>query len=133
MTLFINTASYDEVIVSLLSSEGKKIKTKKFKAPRKQAEKLLPAVALILATVDKSIADLKKIQVVTSGGSFTSLRIGVVTANALAYALNIPVEAVTESGEVLKDEPVKKFANYILVTPKYDREPNIGISKKKKS
>ena len=53
MTLFINTASYDEVIVSLLSSEGKKIKTKKFKAPRKQAEKLLPAVSKLLLSISK--------------------------------------------------------------------------------
>ncbi|MEI6835893.1 MAG: tRNA (adenosine(37)-N6)-threonylcarbamoyltransferase complex dimerization subunit type 1 TsaB [Candidatus Falkowbacteria bacterium] len=131
MILFINTASYDEVIISLLSGEGKKIKNKKFKAPRKQAEKLLPAIAKLLLDANKSLADLTKIQVVVSGGSFTSLRIGVVTANALAYALNIPIEAVKDTLEIIKNIQDKKFATYNIVTPQYDREPNIGLKKKK--
>jgi tRNA A37 threonylcarbamoyladenosine modification protein TsaB len=37
--------------------------------------------------------------VADEGGSFTSLRIGVITANALAYALKIPV--IGESGRAL--------------------------------
>jgi len=131
MTLFINTASYDEIIISLLSPEGKKIKTKKFKALRRQAEKLLPAVSKLLLLASKKLTDLKKIQVVVSGGSFTSLRIGVVTANALAYALKIPVEAVSAGGEILKNQPAKRFNSYVIVSPQYDREPNIGIKKKK--
>jgi len=131
MTLFINTASFDEIIITLFSSYGKKIKTKKFKAPRKQAEKLLPAVDKLIKDASASLSDLKKIQVVVTGGSFTSLRIGVVTANALAYALNISVEAVLATGEVLENQQAKKFATYNIVTPQYDREPNIGIKKKK--
>lgn len=131
MTLFINTASYDEIVLTLLSSDDEKIKTKKIKAARQQAEKLLPAVAKLLESQNKKLKDLAKIQVVVSGGSFTSLRIGVVTANALAYALNISIEAVTASGEILKNQATKKFANYNIVTPQYDREPNIGIKKKK--
>lgn len=131
MTLFINTASFDEIIITLFSDDGKKIKTKKFKAPRKQAEKLLPAVDKLIKDAGHSLSDLKKIQVVVTGGSFTSLRIGVVTANALAYALNISVEAVLATGEVLENQQAKKFATYNIVTPQYDREPNIGIKKKK--
>ena len=131
MTLFINTASYDEIVITLLSDKGKKIKTKKFKAPRQQAEKLLPAVDKLFLTNNFSLQELKKIQVVVSGGSFTSLRIGVVTANALAYALHIPIEAVSAAGEILKDQQTKKFATYNIVSPQYDREPNIGIKKKK--
>jgi len=131
MILFINTASYDEIIITLLSPDGQKIKSKKFKAPRQQAEKLLPAVAKILLVANKELKDITKIQVVVTGGSFTSLRIGVVTANALAYALNISVEAVSASGEILKNQAAKKFATYNIVTPQYDREPNIGVKKKK--
>lgn len=132
MILFINTASYDEVVIALLTLDGKKIKTKKFKAARQQAEKLLPAVSKLLELQNKKLKDLTKVQVVVTGGSFTSLRIGVVTANALAYALNILVEAVTADGEILKNQAFKKFANYNIVTPQYDREPNIGIKKEKK-
>jgi Inactive homolog of metal-dependent proteases, putative molecular chaperone len=132
MTLFINTASYDEIVIALLTSAGKKIKSKKFKAPRQQAEKLLPAVSKLLELQNKKLKDITKIQVVVTGGSFTSLRIGVVTANALAYALNILVEAVSADGEVLKNQAAKKFATYNIVTPQYDREPNIGVKKEPK-
>ena len=131
MILFINTASYDEIAIALLSMDGKKIKSRKFKAPRQQAEKLLPAVSKILAANNSSLKDLEKIQVVVSGGSFTSLRIGVVTANALAYALNIAIEAVSVEGKILTSQGAKKFATYNIVTPQYDREPNIGTKKKK--
>lgn len=130
MILFINTASYDEIVIALSDGNGKKVKTKKFKAPRKQAEKLLPAVDKLLVASSLSLKDLKKIQVVVTGGSFTSLRIGVVTANALAYALRIPIEAVGADGDVLKNQAAKKFDIYNIVTPQYDREPNIGIKKK---
>lgn len=132
MTLFINTASYDEIVIALLASDGKKIKTKKFKAARQQAEKLLPAVSKLLESQNKKLKDITNVQVVVTGGSFTSLRIGVVTANALAYALNISVEAVSSDGEVLKNQAAKKFATYNIVTPQYDREPNIGVKKEKK-
>jgi len=132
MILFINTASYDEIVIALLSGDGKKIKSKKFKAARQQAEKLLPAVSKLLEVQNKKLTDLTKIQVVVTGGSFTSLRIGVVTANALAYALNISVEAVSADGEILKNQAAKKFATYNIVTPQYDREPNIGVKKEKK-
>ena len=131
MILSINTASYDEIAIALLSMDGKKLKSRRFKAPRQQAEKLLPAVSKMLAANGSSLKDLKKIQVVVSGGSFTSLRIGVVTANALAYALNIAIEAVSAEGKSLTDQGAKKFAAYTIVTPQYDREPNIGIKKKK--
>ncbi len=131
MILFINTASYDEIIIALLAADGKKIKTKKIKAARQQAEKLLPAVSKLLESQNKKLKDLTKIQIVVTGGSFTSLRIGVVTANALAYALSISIEAVSPIGEILRNQAVKKFANYNIVIPQYDREPNIGIKKKK--
>lgn len=131
MILFINTASFDEIILALLSNDGKKVKTKKIKAARQQAEKLLPAVAKLLESQNKKLKDIVKIQVVVSGGSFTSLRIGVVTANALAYALDIFIEAVSVDGEILKNQASKKFATYNIVTPQYDREPNIGVQKKK--
>ncbi|MFA6513954.1 MAG: tRNA (adenosine(37)-N6)-threonylcarbamoyltransferase complex dimerization subunit type 1 TsaB [Patescibacteria group bacterium] len=122
MTLYINTASYDEVIISL-SRGPKKIAQKKFKAGKSQAEKLLPAIDKLLLAKKIKLSELKKIVVANYGGSFTSLRIGVVTANALGYALGIPVEA--ESGIKIP----KKFSGYSIVEPIYNAEPNIGKAK----
>ncbi len=125
MTLYINTTSHDEISLSL-SDEKNVIVSKKIKAARQQSEKLLPAIEKILLAKKIKLSALKKIVVANVGGSFTSLRIGVITANALAYALNIPVEA---ESKVKKN---KTFSKYSLVEPVYDREPNIGISKKPK-
>lgn len=123
MTLYINTASNEEIIIAL--REGAQlIAQKKIIAPRQQAEKLLPAIDSLLKSKKIKPAALKKIIVANRGGSFTSLRIGVITANALAYALKIPVEAEPKTAR-----KNKKFASYSIVEPLYDSEPNIGRSK----
>jgi len=125
MTLYINTVSHDEIIIELRDSDNI-LASKKISAPRTQAEKLLPAIDKLLKAKKIKLNKLTKIIVANYGGSFTSLRIGVITANALAYALNIPVEAET------KLRKNKEFSGYSIVEPVYDREPNIGISKKPK-
>jgi len=124
MTLYINTASHDEIIIAL-RSDAKIVAQKKIIAPRQQAEKLMPAIDRLLREKRIKLSALKKIVVANRGGSFTALRIGVITANALAYALKIPVVAEGKTGQ-----KNKKFAAYSLVEPLYDREPTIGKSKK---
>jgi len=126
MTLYINTTTHDRIIIALYDG-AKVLAEKKISAPRQQAEKLLPSIDRLLKAKKIKLAQLKKIIVSNYGGSFTSLRIGVITANALAYALNIPVEAEPKTSKINK-----KFSKYSLVEPIYDREPNIGISKKPK-
>jgi tRNA threonylcarbamoyladenosine biosynthesis protein TsaB len=124
MTLYLNTTEQDEIIIGL-KKDDKFLARKRVRARRQQAEKLLPAIDNLLRLKKIRLSQVKKIIVANQGGSFTSLRIGVITANALAYALKIPIEA-----EPRTDKKNKKFANYSLVEPVYDREPNIGVSKK---
>jgi len=130
MILYLNTTLPDEIIIALYRDDkiggrfGELIAQKKIKAPRRQAEKLVPGIAKLLADKKIKLSALKKIIVANRGGSFTSLRIGVITANALAYALKIPVEAEEKSSRANK-----RFAEYSLVEPIYDREPNIGKAK----
>lgn len=131
MILGINTTSLEQIVITLSDDNNHRVKTKKIKAPRKQAEKLLPGVANLLKQENITLKQIKKIQVVSVGGSFTSLRIGVITANALAYALNISIEAIDSEGNLLPEQGLKEFATYKIVSPQYDREPNIGIAKKK--
>ncbi|NCN99657.1 tRNA (adenosine(37)-N6)-threonylcarbamoyltransferase complex dimerization subunit type 1 TsaB [Candidatus Falkowbacteria bacterium] len=123
MTLYINTVSADQMTIAL--NDGTELVAQKIiQAPRQQGEKLVPAIDSLLKRKRLKLNDITKIVVANRGGSFTSLRIGVITANALAYALNIPVEA-EESGSHRK-----KFASYSLVEPFYDRDPDIGKPKK---
>ena len=131
MILYINTTAPDEMIIALRSGT-KVIARRKIKSVRNQAEKLVPEIDALLKKNRVAPRQLKKIIVAARGGRFTSLRIGVITANALAYALKIPVEAEEISDE--SGRPVviktKKFDIYSLVEPLYDREPTIGQSKK---
>jgi tRNA A37 threonylcarbamoyladenosine modification protein TsaB len=122
MILYINTVSQDEIFLALEIKPGLRIK-RRIKAARRQAEKLLPAIDQLLQSNKIKSRQITKIVVANQGGSFTSLRIGVITANALAYAWHIPVEPET----ILGDN--KHFAVYSLVEPHYDREPEIGQAK----
>lgn len=126
MTLYIDTTSQDEIIIALRDG-AKIIARRRIKAPRRQAEKLMPGIDRLLKSQEIKLSALNKIIVANYGGSFTALRIGVITANALAYALKIPVESAPKT---VKNN--KKFGRYSIVEPIYDREPNIGIAKKPK-
>ena len=127
MTLSINTTEGDLVMIAI--EQGRRVvAAKKFIAKYKQAEKLLPEVDKLLKNKKLSLARIKKIKVTNAGGSFTALRIGVVTANALAYALGIPVQAVTKSSKKLQ-KVTRDFKRFNIVEPIYNRQPNITTKK----
>lgn len=123
MILYINTADREQVVIALGLEKNSKfivLASQKFLAARAQAEKLLPAIDKMLKKNKLKLSDLQKIRVADAGGSFTSLRIGIATANALAYALKIPIEAEDKSSKLRTSQGIN------LVEPKYDRPPSIG-------
>lgn len=125
MTLSINTTHNDAVEIVLKRRDGLVMAKKKFKARFKQAEKLLPAIDKLLKANRLKLSDLSSIAVENSGGSFTSLRIGVVMANALAYALKIPVADSHGAGKTVKSGR----RSFKVIEPRYDREPEITAKK----
>ncbi|MEK7652865.1 MAG: tRNA (adenosine(37)-N6)-threonylcarbamoyltransferase complex dimerization subunit type 1 TsaB [Patescibacteria group bacterium] len=132
MFLIINTANDGFTEVILASSESY-FKSKKFFGQRNQSEKLLSAIN---GLAGRDLGRLKGIAVVSGPGSFSSLRIGVATANALAYALKIPVAGIKINEFKNNDELVKKMISRLkktkrgsIVLPEYGREPNITIKK----
>src|SRR6056297_972023 len=97
MVLSIDTSKTSSIGLKL--KQGSKILAdKKIAARLRQAEKLLPGIQQILEQEGLDISQVREIQVVVTGETFTGLRVGVVTANALVYALGIPIRAVDESG-----------------------------------
>jgi tRNA threonylcarbamoyladenosine biosynthesis protein TsaB len=58
------------------------------------SERLMPHIASLLEMAEVDQANLKAIAVSIGPGSFTGLRIGLATAKALTYALNIPLIGV---------------------------------------
>jgi len=123
MTLYINTTQNNLIEISL-KNKNKPMAFKKFKSGRTQAEKLLPAIDKLFKANKLKLSDLNSIEIENRGGSFTSLRIGVVTANALAYALGI---AVVGQGKTKVVKRGKEKFN--VVEPLYSEEPQITAKK----
>ena len=120
MDLFIDTADKEKTIVCLKKS-GKEIGSAVIKNNFDQAEKLLPQIDRLLDENQLGKQDLKNIYVNSRGDSFTSLRVGIITANALAFGLGIPVKDF-ENDSIAKE-------NIEMVKPKYSMEPKITIKK----
>jgi tRNA threonylcarbamoyladenosine biosynthesis protein TsaB len=119
MILYIDTTNG----IRLDIRDGKKTIAKFMSSERnRQSELLLATLKKMLKKEGLAVDDIKKIKVVNQGGSFTSLRIGIATANALGYAWQIPVEAVNT--QIISGNNKKQ------VMPEYGREPDITIKKK---
>lgn len=71
----------DETLVAELTIQTKKT----------HSEMLMPHIEQVMALANAAKQDLSLIAVSIGPGSFTGLRIGLATAKALAYALNIPL------------------------------------------
>jgi tRNA A37 threonylcarbamoyladenosine modification protein TsaB len=93
------------------------IAERKFSGDRQEAERLLPAILESLAAAGCTLADIDSVRAETLGGRFTSLRIGVTTANALGYAI------AKLQGRV--------WSPRSIIRPRYSQEPNISVIKKK--
>jgi tRNA threonylcarbamoyl adenosine modification protein YeaZ len=61
---------------------------------RRHGELLAPAIARVLAEAGATAADLTSIAVGTGPGPYTGLRVGLVTAQVLGSALDIPVDGI---------------------------------------
>lgn len=119
-----------------------KILAKKvWRARTHQSEELLPAIDKLLKQNKVLPKNLGLIIVNTGPGSFTGTRVGVATANALSFGLNIPVvgvkaedskiEVITSKGwKMFSQTKIKKGA---IAKPFYDKAPNITKPKLRKN
>lgn len=89
LILSIDTSGSKKVTIAL--SDGEKIVEKSLEEIARHNEKILLFIENILREQGKKISDLTGIEVTPSGESFTSTRVGISIANALAYALKIPI------------------------------------------
>jgi tRNA threonylcarbamoyladenosine biosynthesis protein TsaB len=126
MILYINTIkdNADKIEVKIIQGK-KKLASQTVSAHAKQSEKLIPTITKILRKAKIDIKKIKQIKVENYGGSFTSLRIGITTANALGYALQIPVVGVVKA-----EKNVATKLPFSVVEPMYNRNPDITVSKK---
>ncbi len=89
ITLSIDTSSNKKIVVGL-TINGKKDLIKQ-EMDKQKAQVVLPMVDALLRKHKLKLADIDEIHAETGPGSFTGLRVGVAVANALGFALKIPV------------------------------------------
>ena len=139
MILFINTSKIDLIQIKLIKN-NKVIGQLESQEGFKQSELLLSIIDEILKRKRLKTEDLRLIAVVSGPGAFSALRLGVTTANTLAWSLGVPIielnAAEGDSDEkliqILKIKMQKigfKKQKFIPVIPKYGKEPNITKAK----
>lgn len=89
MYLFINTTQKESII--MFFQDENIIDFYIWESSNNQSEELLVNINKVIKSNNKSLKDLKGIVVITGPGSYTGIRVGVATANALAFSLNIKI------------------------------------------
>lgn len=100
MILFINTKDQRTVNISL--KKGGEVIAEKSEENEFGSQILLPLIMKILEENDLKLEDLTGIEVEEGPGSFTGLRVGASVAQALGFALNIPVNGKLNQSVDLK-------------------------------
>jgi tRNA threonylcarbamoyladenosine biosynthesis protein TsaB len=134
MYIFVNTSNHKHIFMALISKKGDVLISKKIKAEYQQSEKLLSNIEKILLDSKKKLSGLTGIICIIGPGGFTSLRIGITTANTMAWTLNIPIVGLENKEEkndlTLIQKGVKLLKSkkkFKQVLPIYGKEPNITI------
>ena len=136
MILFINTSEVEQA--TLLLDDGRRVFEHFFETGFNKTDTLLKHIGIFLTKHKFKTKDLQGVVVVTGPGPFTSLRIGVVVANTLGYALDIPVAGIKATVFKSNDTLVKKGKailiktdGFQIVEPFYGKAPNITKPKKR--
>lgn len=127
MILFLDTSS-ENTTVKILDYKGEVLDQKIWLSKKNQSEELLFEIDRLIAKNKLSKSDIAKIIVVVGPGSYTGLRVGLSTANALAFGLNIPIFGVDDNlnSKKLKTILGSKQSGFVQsILPKYAYAPKI--------
>ncbi|MDO7868725.1 tRNA (adenosine(37)-N6)-threonylcarbamoyltransferase complex dimerization subunit type 1 TsaB [Nocardioides jiangxiensis] len=92
MLLAFDTAT---ALVSVALHDGSTVRAEAVSdKPMKHGEQLAPLIEAVLAEAGATPADLTGVAVGVGPGPFTGLRVGLVTARTLGFALGVPVHGV---------------------------------------
>lgn len=90
MILYIDSRDSKHTIVKLMDQKSKIIYSQKEERGL-GSQVLLPLIVKVLKRNKTTLKDLSAIKVELGPGSFTGTRVGIAIANALSFALGIPV------------------------------------------
>lgn len=136
MFCFIDSSDSDRCTVALCQADGTALARRTIRQPFAHAEKMLPTLAALLKQTRTTLAALTGVAVVIGPGGFTSIRIGVSTANALAFSIGIPVVGLRRTPADAAEQLMRQGAIAlrharlgVLVAPQYGHRPNITMAK----
>ncbi|HSX48370.1 MAG TPA: tRNA (adenosine(37)-N6)-threonylcarbamoyltransferase complex dimerization subunit type 1 TsaB [Candidatus Nanoarchaeia archaeon] len=130
MILAIRSDSAEATII-LADDDGEVIIQETWLAGRRLSQELLPKMKQLLENNSSSWNDITGLVAFEGPGSFTGLRIGLTTANAVAYSRQVPV--VAAGGEDWLVDGASLIANgegEQIALPVYGAEPNITRPKR---
>lgn len=91
MVLHIDTK--DQKVITVALKDGKEVVKSLSQENEYGSQVLLPLILELLKLKNCELENLQGIEVETGPGSFTGIRVGVSVANALGFALGIPVNS----------------------------------------
>lgn len=103
MVLKIDTTIREQITVELLDKKGARDKI--VVKQKKGSQVLLPLIVKILKKNKIDFSHLTSIEVNPGPGSFTGTRVGVSVANALGFALNLPVNGSPRFARLWRGSP----------------------------
>jgi tRNA threonylcarbamoyl adenosine modification protein YeaZ len=126
-------------ILKQVQDDVRIIAKKTWRARTHQSEELLPAIDKLLKQSKIKTENLGLIIVCIGPGSFTGIRVGVATANAMAFGLDVPIIGIKAKNKSIVRITQEGFALFkkgkikkgIIAKPFYDKAPNITTPKKK--
>jgi hypothetical protein len=131
MILIINSCQPEKIFLALRKN-GQTVMKNYFCADFLKVEKFLYYLNIFLSQYQIKLDELKGIAVVLGPGSFTSVRLGVVIANALGFSLAIPAAGIkadeftsTEDLFNVGIERLKKIKKGVIAIPFYNKPPHI--------
>lgn len=105
-----------------------------WEAGRELSKTFFSNLEKLFANNKVSLTDIGKIVAVRGPGTFTGLRIGISIVNAFAFALDTPISGIIQEKSMSLEEIYLAGRDDSdregILTPFYDREPN--ITKKKR-
>ena len=137
MVLFIDTTDGATVLLAFIDGRGRCVAKSRRRARYRQAQVVLPAIDALRRKAKLSLSSLTGVIVLSGPGPFTALRVGVLTANTIAWALRLPVVEVRKTAdadfETLITQGLAKLKNVTapaIIVPHYGQAPNITMKKR---
>ncbi|MFH1207351.1 MAG: hypothetical protein V1668_01965 [Patescibacteria group bacterium] len=132
MYLLLDTSSPEHFTLALAKPDGQWLAIKQIASHFTQSEKILPNIERLLGKFKVYPKGIAGILAVVGPGGFTSIRIGVMTADALGYAWHKPVLALNTGGyDVRKGigqrtlQKLRKIKAGSQAVPQYGHPPHI--------